>query len=535
MESADRLLTLLTEEFPPAFLIFALHRTPGRDTAEELVQEIACQAVSAIRRGAEIRDPASYFWSVAHNTYKRWLASHRRETACVSSEDINVVIARGDRRCPSPSPAEQAEQQEDAAVLRREIARLSGEYRRTIVSVYYEGRSLAETAETLGLSEDMVKYYLRSGKKQIQEGLTMTQETAYTARSFAPPVFSIYYGGIDYSSVNIWRLFSHKLPAALAVAAYEKPVTVRELSMDTGVPAVYVEEELAPLREAGLLRERSRGKFQTNFAILAEPDCRALEARLRDLMDGHAERAAARYPAAKEVLRSCGVFPYDADEAHWQWAFRNLTAAFDDRILSLTDADYPVLLAEGARAFIYAVLGPAGAEEWGDGHSGIEAGDCRLYPCDVAAFGPYHRQDELCRDREKAQALVEFCLGKPAKPELVARLTEEGYVRREGGRPVCDVMFLGRRSREAMAAVNKELLAALSAPCRELAGWLTNRLKKTLPAPLRPHAAGFAACYLGTAAGRFFSEALHRRGLLPLPAEGDLSPYACWIESSVLD
>ena len=86
-----------------------------------------------------------------------------------------------------------------------------------------------------------------------------------------------------------------------------------------------------------------------------------------------------------------------------------------------------------------------------------------------------------------------------------------------------------------MAAVNKELLAALSAPCRELAGWLTNRLKKTLPAPLRPHAAGFAACYLGTAAGRFFSEALHRRGLLPLPAEGDLSHYACWIESSVLD
>ncbi len=166
MESADRLLTLLTEEFLPAFLIFALHRTPGRDTAEELVQEIACQAVSAIRRGAEIRDPASYFWSVAHNTYKRWLASHRRDPACVSSEDINVVIARGDRRCPSPSPAEQAEQQEDAAVLRREIARLSGEYRRTIVSVYYEGRSLAETAETLGLSEDMVKYYLRSGKKK---------------------------------------------------------------------------------------------------------------------------------------------------------------------------------------------------------------------------------------------------------------------------------------------------------------------------------------------------------------------------------
>lgn len=533
MESADRLLTLLTEEFLPDFLIFALHRTPGRDAAEELAQEIACQAVSAVRRGVEIQDPTAYFWSIAHNTYKRWLASRRRDAASISGEDNGAVIERGGLRCPSPSPAERAERREDAAALRREIARLSGEYRRTIVSVYYEGRSIAGTAKALGLTEDMVKYYLRKGKKQLQEGLTM--DTTYTARSFAPPTFSIYYGGIDYASVNVWRLFSRKLPAALAVAAYEKPVTVRELSMDTGVPAVYVEEELAPLLEAGLLRERSRGKFQTNFAILAEPDCRALEARLRELMDGHAERAAARYPAAKETLRSCGVFPYDADEAHWQWAFRNLTAAFDDRILSPTDADYPVLLAEGARAFIYAVLGPAGAEEWGDGHSGIEVGDCRLYPCDVAAFGPYHRQDELCRDREKAQALVELRLGKPINPELVARLIEEGYVRRVDGRPVCDVMFLGRRSREAMAAVNEELLAALSVPCRELAGWMTGRLKKTLPSPLRPYAAGFASCYLGTAAGRFFSEALHRRGLLPLPAEGDLSPYACWIESAVWD
>lgn len=63
--------------FKPVFT-FAIRRTDNTAEAEELAQEIMYQAVYTLSKQISIANIDAYFWSIAHNTYKRWLGTKRR-------------------------------------------------------------------------------------------------------------------------------------------------------------------------------------------------------------------------------------------------------------------------------------------------------------------------------------------------------------------------------------------------------------------------------------------------------------------------
>lgn len=57
-----------------------------------------------------------------------------------------------------------------------------------------------------------------------------------------------------------------QISRAVCQAAYEKPLTVEEISMRTGIPAMYIEDEL-PRLEYGDAVCKIGNKYATNFIV----------------------------------------------------------------------------------------------------------------------------------------------------------------------------------------------------------------------------------------------------------------------------
>ena len=58
---------------------------------------------------------------------------------------------------------------------------------------------------------------------------------------------------------------------AICLAAYEKPVTVEEISISTGIPTMYIEDELKRL-EYGDAVKKINSKYATDFIIFRLKD-----------------------------------------------------------------------------------------------------------------------------------------------------------------------------------------------------------------------------------------------------------------------
>ena len=75
---------------------------------------------------------------------------------------------------------------------------------------------------------------------------------------------------------NTHQYLSSQIARAICLAAYEKPLTVEEISMSTGVPTMYIEDEL-PRLEYGDAICKIGNKYATNFIIFRLKDRKQTE------------------------------------------------------------------------------------------------------------------------------------------------------------------------------------------------------------------------------------------------------------------
>ncbi len=114
----------------------------------------------------------------------------------------------------------------------------------------------------------MVKYYLFKTRKILKEGIGM--ERIFGEKSYRPADFhfvTIFSGKYNAEYRN---LFDRKLPGNILLSAYYTPMTIYELSIELGVSAAYMEDEIALLEKYGLITALNGGKYQTNLIIFTE-------------------------------------------------------------------------------------------------------------------------------------------------------------------------------------------------------------------------------------------------------------------------
>ena len=250
------------EENMKTIFAYALSRISNQEDAEDLAGDIILAILSCSERIKNEDTMFGYVWQIAANTYKKFLRKRSYSGTAEYDDDIlNSIPSDGDI-------TDEIIKMEERNSLRRELSLLSKQYRECTVAYYFDGLSCAQTSEKLGISLEMVKYYLFKTRKLLKEGIGMEHE--FGEKSYKPSNFefvTIFSGQFNREYRN---LFNRRLSGNILLSAYYTPMTIRELSVELGVASAYMEDEVSLLEKYKLLTPMAGGKYQTNLVIFTE-------------------------------------------------------------------------------------------------------------------------------------------------------------------------------------------------------------------------------------------------------------------------
>ncbi|MDF2541039.1 MAG: polymerase sigma factor, sigma-70 family [Herbinix sp.] len=515
-------LNILTQEYLSSFLAFCLKRTSNIKEAEEVAQEIAYQCVKSIYSGKKINNLNTYLWSIAHNTYKRWLNRKKGEVFRENIDLLGEII-------PSDSDlTTEIIKLDEMREVRHTIALLSHYYRDVLVSFYFDELTIGQIAMKYNLTEEMVKYYLQKGRVKFKEAYTMSLE--YGEKSYKASDFSIFYSGIDFSYVNVWQLFKRKLPAQIALICYDAPKTISEIALETGTPSIYLEDEIKLLIEGGVMISPVKNKYRTNFYIMRKNSRKQLEEQFEKMHQSYIPKVIDKFLAYLPELKRTKMFKHPVKDERYAWMVFQFVnpIPMDDHKLRIDDNDYPVILSCGARAFIFAE--ETTIPEWAGGTSPTKLEDVIVYPTDIGVFGKYRHQDNL-RSKEKCQALYDIYMGntKEGDKELYASLIKEGYAIKQDGSLYCELAMIDVEVRNIFQKINNELLREAQDEGNAIYQNICRMIKNTIPDHLNEYANGYAKTETLNYAQVLFGKGLYEKGMISIPEEGDLTPVACYL------
>lgn len=306
MANSNGMREVLMKEFAEKYMeplyYFCLKKTGDSYEAEDLTQDIALNVLTAISGGQVPESFSGWVWQIARNRYSRWAARKHRLSDSVTGSDIaDLDIADEDDDILG-----EMIHAEDLALLRRELAFVSGEYRNIVTAFYLEDRSIRDIAATLSLPESAVKQRLYRARKILKEGMNMARE--FGKKSYKPEEVFFTSSGSQPSGLP-WSAVDRKIPNNILLQASNNPSTLEELSVELGVALPYMEEEVERLCKATLL-EKEGDKYVTNFFIL-DKECR--EAVYNTLRRSSKERSRLLSEIFEDILPSIRELGIAAD------------------------------------------------------------------------------------------------------------------------------------------------------------------------------------------------------------------------------
>ena len=238
---------------------FALTHMSNTDKAEELASRITCEVYESLLKAGDIHNLNGYVYRISHNVYARFIDEMKRGYAQHISLDA-VQLSTPHNFTTN------IEREETHARLRREVSYMAGIQREIIVLHYFERLKQYEIAERLQIPIGTVKWHLHDARKQLKERVFMrkTENLALKPIKFDEM-------GHDGNLGPDWRDTSYYLARQVtqnvAYAAYHQARTMTEIAETTGIPAAFVEDEVAYLEDNGFMDKQPSGKYLTNIFI----------------------------------------------------------------------------------------------------------------------------------------------------------------------------------------------------------------------------------------------------------------------------
>jgi RNA polymerase sigma factor (sigma-70 family) len=203
-----------------------------------------------------------YIYRVAHNVYARFVNEEVRGRH-ISFNDIEVP-------CKNDF-TDDFEKDEICIRLRSEISYLGKIRREIVVMHYFQKLKLREIAQKLNIPQGTVKWHLHDAKNQIREGIDMNEKgtLAMLLVKFSNITFS---GEPGARGEGPKDYLSKLISQNTAYAAYHEAKTITEIAQELGVPAAYIEDEVACLVDNGFIDQTPGGKYLTNIFITEIPE-----------------------------------------------------------------------------------------------------------------------------------------------------------------------------------------------------------------------------------------------------------------------
>ena len=240
---------------------FCCKRLSNRYDAEDLASEIICHILEGMNK-YQIESLDAWVWRIAHNRYARFIDARNKNQIVLSCEDELFDIA-------DYSDIDEDNTQEQYEMVFRYLHTLSSEYRNIFVDYYIGELPVRSLAKKYSLPETTIKWRLNVGRQKIRDRIGEDKmDKVYQRINWNTMVCN--------GHANTHQYLSSQIARAICLAAYEKPLTVEEISMITGVPTMYIEDEI-PRLEYGDAICKIGNKYATNFIIFRLKDRKQVE------------------------------------------------------------------------------------------------------------------------------------------------------------------------------------------------------------------------------------------------------------------
>lgn len=280
----------------------AMRRCPTTADAEDAVQETMLAALTHLSHGGKIAEPRAWLHAVLTRKCYDILRQHYRLPT------VTVDEAPEPADTEEEELAEAAERREQAEQIRREVSYLAESYRVIIAKHYFHGQSLRAIALELGLPEGTVKSRMDFGRKQMKKGIEQMEH--YTENSYLPKKMFLCNSGSCGLNMEPMSLVDDDDPLTqnLLLLAYEKPVTISELSRAIGVAAAFIEPIIRRLVEGELMVRMGDGRVYTDFIIYGADDSIRYLQEQEAFVEAHANAYCDALVKAIAALKQTGFY-----------------------------------------------------------------------------------------------------------------------------------------------------------------------------------------------------------------------------------
>lgn len=146
------------------------------DTAEDMFQEVFLKVNAKLDSFRGESSVKTWLLRITVNTCKDYLKSAYKQRVTMLEEEEEEKLA-------APDMLEKIEKKQDAEQVRKALLKLPEKYREVLVCLYFEERSVAETARVLALSEGTVKSRLSRARERFRGILEAEKGGAYNAKN----------------------------------------------------------------------------------------------------------------------------------------------------------------------------------------------------------------------------------------------------------------------------------------------------------------------------------------------------------------
>ncbi|MBP3666404.1 MAG: RNA polymerase sigma factor [Clostridia bacterium] len=285
-----------TPAFDEAYLEltrYAYTRARNAAEADEVVSDTVLAWMQDLRAGKRIENTAGYLRTVFERRLCDYLRrKYRREVELSDDGTILETI---------PDDADPEERQQillEEEAVRKALGRLAAIYREVVYRHYVKGQRVETIAKALGVPVGTVKSRLSDGRGQMKETVTRHLQGETTSPSVRAAGEAMQkeqknftadtrpYSEVSYApkrvTIGIWGNVSQKgepfcyveslIAQNILVLAYEKPISIRDLSAALGIPTPYVEHEVDILVRGEMMGRTPGGLVYTRIFMQTEEE-----------------------------------------------------------------------------------------------------------------------------------------------------------------------------------------------------------------------------------------------------------------------
>ena len=269
---------------------FCCKRISNRYDAEDLAGEIIYHVLVG-KNKYKIESLDAWVWRIAHNRYARFIDNRNKNSVMLSCEDELFDIA---------DQSDEEDTADEYENVFRYLHTLSSEYKNIFVDYYIGELSVRELARKYSLPETTIKWRLNVGRQKIRNRIGENKMDKVYQRIN-------WYTMASNGRANTHQYLSSQIARAICLVTYEKPLTVEEISISTGIPTMYIEDEI-PRLEYGDAICKIGNKYITNFIIFRLKDRKQTEDVSASTVNLLADQLEALLTDAKDKIGTIGFY-----------------------------------------------------------------------------------------------------------------------------------------------------------------------------------------------------------------------------------